>query len=254
MLANQRSEPDTPKKSPIKSTQVGGLLTPGTGTGRAPIAGRNWDLTRTPTKARKTSAISSDEESYSWDESLDNEVGSLIGSSRLRQPVFAPTTPSKTPRTAAYTSPGKRKLDDLDDQPPPYSESVSTPQSSVTVGAAPFSSMEVSATPTPRRYRDVLSAGPESSQMSELASNILSILDRHDVVVPVKARDEIVASLDQTHLKTQGIIRGRDISRLALKKKDEEIKHLKERIEKLETEREMDKVVITCLRSGASSK
>jgi uncharacterized membrane protein YgaE (UPF0421/DUF939 family) len=78
----------------------------------------------------------------------------------------------------------------------------------------------------------------------------LSILDRHDVVVPTTARDELVASLDQHHLKTQGIIRGRDISRMALKKKDEEIQALRERVERLETEREMDKVVISCLRDN----
>jgi GAF domain-containing protein len=207
---------------------------------------------QTPTKIRKSSTLSSDEEAYSWDESLDNEVGNLLGggsssTTRPRQPIFAP---NKIPRTATNTSPSKRKLDDVfddDDKPPPYSESATTTQSSSTT--APFSSVEVSATPTPRRYNDILSAQESAShQSSDLASNILSILDRHDVVVPITARDEVVASLDQHHLKTQGIIRGRDISRMALKKKDEEIQALKARIERLETEREMDKIVISCLR------
>lgn len=212
---------------------------------------------QTPTKSRKSSTLSSDEEAYSWDESLDNEVGNLLSSSsintRPKQPDF---TPNKAPRTATNISPSKRKLadifDDDGDKPPPYSESVHTTQSSSTVPFS-FSSIEVSATPTPRRYKDVLSAqGAASHQLSDLASNILAILDRHDVVVPTTARDEMVASLDQHHLKTQGIIRGRDISRMALKKKDEEIQALKERIESLETEREMDKVVISCLRDSKS--
>lgn len=212
---------------------------------------------QTPTKARKSSNLSSDEEAYSWDEGLDDEVNNLLGGSssstaRPRQPVF---TPNKAPRTATNTSPSKRKLDDVfdeDDKPPPYSECVPTTQSSSTTAPISFSSVEVSATPTPRRYRDVLSAqGASSHQPSETASNILAILDRHDVVVPTTARDEIVASLDQQHLKTQGIIRGRDISRMALKKKDEEIQALRERIERLETEREMDKVVISSLRDNS---
>jgi hypothetical protein len=214
---------------------------------------------QTPTKAGKSSTLSSDDEAYSWDESLDNEVGSLLGGSsssttRPKQPIF---TPNKAPRTATNTSPSKRKLDDVfnddeDDKPPPYSESAPTTQSSSTTASLSFSSVEVSATPTPRRYKDVLSAQGATShnQPSDLASNILSILDRHDVVVPTTARGELVASLDQHHLKTQGIIRGRDISRMALKKKDEEIQALKARIERLETEREMDKVVISCLRDN----
>lgn len=272
LLSNSRSEPDTPKKTPSKSVQLGGLLTPGTGTSYGNSDGstargaqteprRRLDFSsqqQTPTKIRKSSTLSSDEEAYSWDESLDNEVGNLLGGSsssttRPRQPIF---TPNKTPRTATNTSPSKRKLDDVfddNDKPPPYSESVSTTQSSSTTAPFSFSSIEVSATPTPRRYKDVLSAQGEATshnQPSDLASKILSILDRHDVVVPTTARDEFVTLLDQHHLKTQGIIRGRDISRMALKKKDEEIQTLKSRIERLETEREMDKVVISCLRDN----
>lgn len=271
LLSNSRSEPDTPKKTPSKSAQVGGLLTPSTGTSYGNGGGstvrdaqteprRRLDFStqqQTPTKVRKSSTLSSDEEAYSWDESLDNEVGNLLGGSssstttQPRQPVF---TPNKAPRTATNTSPSKRKLDDVfnddDDKPPPYSESAPTTQSSSTTAPFSFSSVEVSSTPTPRRYKDVLSAqgGVASNRPSDLALNILSILDRHDVVVPTTARDELVASLDQHHLKTQGIIRGRDISRMALKKKDEEIQALRERIERLDTEREMDKVVISCLR------
>ncbi|EED12289.1 conserved hypothetical protein [Talaromyces stipitatus ATCC 10500] len=270
LLANSRSEPDTPKKSPSKSFQVGGLLTPGTGTtygNSSAVKARTEPRRRldflaqqqTPTKVRKSSTLSSDEEAYSWDESLDNEAGNLLNRSsssstaRPKQPVF---TSNKAPRTATNTSPSKRKLQDVfddEDKPPPYSESAPTTQSSSTAPIS-FSSVDVSATPTPRRYKDVLSAqGAASHQISDLASNILAILDRHDVVIPTIARDEIVASLDQHHLKTQGIIRGRDLSRMALKKKDEEIQALKERIERLETEREMDKVVISCL-SDENSK
>lgn len=272
MLSNSRSELDTPKKTPSKSAQVGGLLTPGTGTSHGIGDGnilrgaqteprRRLDFSshqKTPTKVRKPSTLSSDEEAYSWDESLDNEVDNILGSSssstsRPRQPIF---TPNKTPRTAINTSPSKRKLDDVfddNDKPPPYSESASTTQSSSTIAPFSSSSIEVSATPTPRRYKDVLSAqggAASHNQPSDLASNILSVLDRHDVVVPTTASDELVALLDQHHLKTQGIIRGRDISRMALKKKDEEIQALKARVERLETEREMDKVVISCLKDN----
>ena len=43
---------------------------------------------------------------------------------------------------------------------------------------------------------------------------------------------------------TQGIIRGRDMTRLALKKKDEEIKKLQGRVSNLEAQRELDRSLI----------
>lgn len=285
VLANRRSEPETPKKSSSTSrseggvltptrtsvraerhttpktdsqsfrhaSQTGGLLTPDTG--RAPPADvRNRGIAQTPTKIRRLVDTSSDEDTYSWDESMDMEVVDLTGASssaRSRQPVFTPImTPNQAPRKAMNTSPNKRKRADSEDEPPPYSE-LDNPssQSHISTSTVPFSSVEVSATPTPRRYRDVLSA-EGSSDMSSLSSNVLLILDHHDVVVPTVARDKVAALLDQQYLKTQGIIRGRDISREALKKKDEEIKSLKERIESLESEREMDKIVRSCLKTG----
>jgi hypothetical protein len=68
-------------------------------------------------------------------------------------------------------------------------------------------------------------------------------------VLPTEARDDLVALLERHHLKAQGIMRGREISRVALKKKDEQIHDLNKRIEGLESEREMDRAVIADLRS-----
>jgi hypothetical protein len=171
--------------------------------------------------------------------------------SPIKQPVFTPETPRKTPRTATITSPNKRKLADTDNDvtfSPTVELSTVGSQYSSQIDSVPFSSVEISTTPTPRRYTDVLSAHP-SSEISDLATQTLSILDRHDVVLPTEARDDLVALLERHHLKTQGILRGREISRMALKKKDQEIQGLNKRIEGLESEREMDRVVIAVLRS-----
>lgn len=293
LLANLTTEPDTPTKTPFGTVQVGGLLTPATGTrygdggGGGSSTARDWSSARrrldfssrneaSPSKIRRSvhpSLGSSDEdETYSWDESLDNEADKLLsrgsgGSTTTvstflpKQPVFTPNN-RNTSRTATNTTPGKRKFQDPffdepeHDKPPPYSESVpSETQSSSATASITFSSVEVSATPTPRRYKDVLSAQQtgESHHIPDLASKVLGVLDRNNVTIPAAAKAEIIALLEQQYLKTQGIIRGRDISRMALKKKDEEIQALKERIEQLETEREMDKIVISCLRDKNSS-
>lgn len=254
MLANTRSEPITPKKTPVKSFQrSGGLLTPTTGQRRQTGYG-GQNINNTPSRLQRNRNFSSDEEAYGWDESLDNEVDDLMNTpGPIRQPIFSPETPRKTPRTATNTSPSKRKLHEINDSPPPYSE-IDSSQSMLSISQAntiPSSSVEISVTPTPRRYQDVLSTHT-SADNTELASSVLSILDRHDVVIPTEARDELVTLLDQHHLKYQGVLRGRDISRVGLKKRNEEIALLKERIEGLEVEREMDRTTIAGLRSRGS--
>ncbi|KAH0538841.1 hypothetical protein FGG08_004558, partial [Glutinoglossum americanum] len=56
-----------------------------------------------------------------------------------------------------------------------------------------------------------------------------------------------------THaLRTQGIARGRDVSRDALREKERKIGELRRRVEELEAERERDKVVIGSLRRERS--
>ncbi|KAH8694141.1 hypothetical protein BGW36DRAFT_399290 [Talaromyces proteolyticus] len=254
VLSNSVSKPITPKKTPVKSIQSGrgGLFTPSTSrTVHTGYPGQGVDNT-TPSKIKKTRTLSSDEDAYSWDESLDDEVEDLMErKTPLRQPVFTPPeTPRKTPRTANNTSPGKRKLDDLNDEPPPYSALDNPPPTSSgsRTNSVPFSSVEISTTPTPRRYHDALSAN-SSSEVSDLALDVLSTLDRHDVVIPTQARDEVVALLDKHHLKSQGLQRGRDILRVSLNKKDGEIVALKQRIEGLLAEREMDRTIIAGLNS-----
>ncbi|OKL58111.1 hypothetical protein UA08_06723 [Talaromyces atroroseus] len=263
VLANSRSEHHTPMRRPPKnnntSTQVGGLLTPGTGARRTQAsAHQNEEITLTPTKVRRIEQSTLDEDD-NWDDNWDDEVEKIMTRSTgpMRQPVFSPSTPSQTPRTAtkSTTSPGKRKFEDFsnDDHPPPSSETEpgSSQSSFMTMSAAPFSSVEVSATPTPRRYKDVLSAhGMSSTSLSDLSAKVFAIFDRHNVVVPTVARDEVSMFLDQQHLRAQGILRGREMSWMALKKKDGEIKSLKERIESLESEREMDRIVIDCLKKS----
>ena len=85
-------------------------------------------------------------------------------------------------------------------------------------------------TPTPGKYRDVISADSKVHK-SDLAKSALAILDQHDVVLPNHALNELVELLDLQELKTKGIIQGRDMTRKALKKKEEQIAKLNERIE-----------------------
>lgn len=263
LLSNMQSEPDVNRtpKTPSKSIARGsGLFTPvTTGRGGGQYRDALEDDVGSPSKSRKSSrTISDDEDSFGWDEDLDDEVERILGRPP-KQPNFSPETPRKTPKTARFTSPGKRKLEEMENHT--LSEAQATPrtgsqqnpvltptsQRSSQVDYFPPPSVEISTTPTPSRYTSVLSA-PSHSDNSELATSALALLDRHDVVLPRKAKDELVALLNKHELRAQGIVRGRDITRLALKKKDDKIKELNERIQGLEAQREMDRAVIDGLK------
>lgn len=226
-----------------------GLLTPQTERRFIDTPQRNF---KSPPKTAKARMISEASDDFGWsdDEDDNDELVKALSSSQtetfISQPNFHPDSPFKTPRTAAVTSPGKRKLAEVTNDNSSYDQSApATPFSSRSsrTDTFPPSSAELCMTPTPSKYNDVLSADSKFDT-SDLAKSLLDILEKHSVVLPNKAHDEVVSLLNRQDLKTQGIIRGRDMTRLALKKKDEEIKKLQGRVSNLEAQRELDRSLI----------
>lgn len=105
-------------------------------------------------------------------------------------------------------------------------------------------------TPTPTKYRDgdVLSADSGYDAL-ELAQDLLSILDKHDVVIPNAARNEVVSWVDREDKKYKGAVRARDMLREAVKKKDQEIMKLKEKVTNLRAQTELDHSMINSFES-----
>lgn len=60
------------------------------------------------------------------------------------------------------------------------------------------------------------------------------------MIIPHSTQEDLVELLNKFDLRMKGISRGRDISREVLKKKEEEIMRLNERLKNLERQREMD--------------
>lgn len=193
---------------------------------------------------------------FSWDDDLDDdeELLTALSSSQntesfISQPNFHPDSPFKTPRTSKVSSSGKRRLSETHDISPGY-PSLATPLSSLSSRTETFpSSAELCMTPTPSKYSNVLSA-ESRFDTSDLAKSLMELLEKHEVVLPNKARDDVVSLLNRHDLKTQGIIRGRDMTRLALKKKDSEISSLKVRVENLEAQRQLDRTIIDGMNSS----
>lgn len=114
-------------------------------------------------------------------------------------------------------------------------------------GSAPPSSAEICQTPTPTKYghRSILTGASPSQNPSDgsisLSGQAVSLLERKNVVIPHSTQEDLVALLDRHELRDKGIVRGRDISREALKKAEEENARLRDRIAYLEDQ--MDRAV-----------
>jgi hypothetical protein len=94
------------------------------------------------------------------------------------------------------------------------------------------------------RYKDALANPPDGT--SVLTNEVLAALS--DTRVPEDVLATLRGTLSKHDLKFQGVVKGRDISRLALKAKDAKIVELQARVASLEAERELDRGVIRSLR------
>lgn len=220
---NSRSEPATPSKD--KATTVSPGIT----------------ASYTPSKAPTTTQSTSTQgEVFDWPNSDDDELLKIAD----RASMAPPETPRKANETDLLASPNKRRHDEMEiGLATPGSDDVFSTPSTALRGKNLFSAGLISPaeTPTPHRVNDV-SVGGES----ELATEVLAALD--SIALDRDTRDAVKAVCNKHALRTQGIAKGRDISRLALKTKDGNIADLQARIAALEAERETNRAVIRHLR------
>ncbi|KAI9676505.1 MAG: hypothetical protein M1817_000663 [Caeruleum heppii] len=197
-----------------------------------------------------------------------------------------PGTPTrKAPRTDMLTSPGKRRravtppnvTNAGDSWPTPATDSTvqggnifTTPKTDSTrrvlfpVSAGPnlktdrpgptnepsLPSPEI--TPTPYRFKDIPSPITPSTKTSPspLHQDILTTLHTHNIFLPVPAAEEIKSLCDRHAAKTAGVVRGRDITRAQLVRKESQIVELRQRIMALEAEVETQRALSRGLDRG----
>ena len=189
----------------------------------------------------------------------------------------APETPRKAVKTGIYATPAttvekKRTLPWLQDKldksgtlkTPSVFESrqndyLSSPSKQSTKTLPPISEHPYPPTPTLQantpdtcfkpssnqgRYKDALADPPDGT--SSLMNEVFAALS--DTQVPDDVLTTLRGMLSKHDLKFQGVVRGRDISRLALKAKEAKIMELQAKVASLEAERELDRGVIRSLR------
>lgn len=188
-----------------------------------------------PTKGRRAGDGSRlfeaqrEEDSFSWNE--DQDVGGEVDNVIVKQESLERRNPSRY-SPLSHITPTK----------PPRHSSSTTPRRPTSPSSyhGPYP-----ITPTPTRFsmtpltslRDIpaKSHSSSSSQIQcPLVSQTLALLDSYHISLPSKAKDDLVQFLNTQDLRTKGIIRGRDISRLAIQRKEEKIQELQGRIDTLE--------------------
>ncbi|KAI9798942.1 MAG: hypothetical protein M1833_004295 [Piccolia ochrophora] len=271
VLSNSRSEPQVAPQTPSRGG-VRARKTPPS----SPAA------FQTPTKnpprrehgdTTEESQTQDHEEFFDWplseDEALqlsqvaDRTVatsGSMTGrSSRTISPAkLSPRTPSKTARTDSVTSPGKRRRSP---SPPPATKAWPTP---VTDSENPFTTPMTgpsrknlfapphagslpspSASPSPNRTRDF---GLAAGGMSTLAQEVLEIINA-EVTVDARIRGQVKDVCNKYAMRTEGIAKGRDITRVAVKSKDAKIAELNHQLASVEAEREAAFAMVRAMRA-----
>ncbi|KAL5332984.1 hypothetical protein BJX70DRAFT_382430 [Aspergillus crustosus] len=257
LLSNSRTEsasaaPQTPSSKTVSAQQITGLLTPTTGQRDRYTGSSTTRQTPTNTNAKfaaKARMMTEDSDEFEWDNGIESEVvGSILddgrGSGALRQPDFG-LSARKTPRTERVTSPGKRKrsFDEGDE-----TSVTMTPGSAMSPPAGTIRGTDNTSflTPTPKRYKNAVATPVAESPLvssREMLAQVSQILESHGVVVSHAAQDDLKELFGKHELKLRGVIRGRDISRAAIKTKDEQIARLDERISQLEAQRELNRSV-----------
>ena len=268
VLKNSRSEPALAPQTPSKPISNNGYLTPQTGSRTrlqspetaTPYTPSKVSSTTRPTpqtsRSQATTQDDSAEQFYDWPASDDEELSKAAdqASSQSQHAMPPPETPRKAIKTDSFSTPGKRSFDEMTETgrtawPTPISatkgDDVFTTPATSTGGRRLFSTSVSDGTPTPVRFNDVAATATAGSSF---AAEILRTLKSAQVALPSNVRDEIRDICNKQSLFTHGVIKGRDISRSLIAKRDEKIVELQGTIEAMQSERETSRTVIRHLR------
>lgn len=111
---------------------------------------------------------------------------------------------------------------------------------------------------TPSKGRTAANLSPSAlpsptTKFSSLLAETMETLAAHNIKLPTAAVDELQALYDRREMQTHGIVKGRQIARLAVLSRDEQIADLTQRIGVLEGQVESSRAVIRHLRAEAAT-
>ncbi|RMZ83443.1 hypothetical protein DV737_g1539, partial [Chaetothyriales sp. CBS 132003] len=169
-----------------------------------------------------------------------------------------PLTPQSRPKLMARlgATAGSRTAEASPSKPPtgPHTHSrASTDEFSWSSGNDEdlASALDMFETPHKPRKQPLAPAAGSSTSTGTLTSQVLSLLAPHNL--PADTMSSLTELLASYELRTAGITKGRDLTRLALQQKDGKIAELQSTVQGLEREREMLTNVISLLKSDMAT-
>lgn len=252
VLSNSRSEPTSVTKPGTPSVPQ---------TPKKPVytAQQPTPDTRTRKRADSSQTVEFDhEDSFDWPSSDDEALAKVAAQASAdlppAQPVFE--TPRKAARTAEFPSPGKRTHAEVDND----TTTMMAMQNASDIFTTPATSSKsrnsglASRFPTPASERSqtdqLQSTAPEPSA---LAQSALEVLRRNPIPLLPAIEQELVDLLNKHDLRTQGVTKGRDLSRVAVAAREKRIAELQNRITGLEMEKETQRQVIGHFKSDMAT-
>lgn len=205
---------------------------------------------------------------FGWDQDMDGVVADMMlgrdGSKKdAVQTTLSPSKPPPLPPLGRPAEPERPKvhmtptMGESRSQPalqlPPRLSAMRSPlppkasvaPPSISQPSAPTNLNPINPppTPTPMRYTSTPlmnrhQTRSQYQQHSQLINQTLTLLEAHRISLPEETKSDLINLLNTHDLRTLGIMKGRDISRLAIKTRDEKIQELLGRIETLEAEKE----------------
>ena len=242
VLSNSRSEPTS-------IPQQGASALPQTPKKPSTAAQQPTPDTRTRKRANSSQTVDFENEDYfDWPSSDDEELAKVAAQASANPPPLF-ETPRKAVKTSEFASPGKRTHNEMLNE----STTILALQEVGDVFTTPTTSTKsrtnglASPSPTPAQGR---SQGDQvlAPEPSSLAQEALSILRKNPATLLPPIEQELIDLLNKHDLRTQGITKGRDLSRVAVTAREKRITELQNRITGLEMERETQRQVINHLK------
>ena len=208
---------------------------------------RTCNVDDSPTRTRIGTGSSSKtldhEDSFGWPTSDDDVFADISLERNFRASSPSPQTSRKAAKTVQFSSPGKRRHSEMESSSSPTSseEAFETPKTSM---KRPGGLMSPDITPA----ADRTTPAPEQK---DLVAGVRDLLG--SVTLQPEIEKQLMDFLNRHELRTHGISKGREISRLAIKEKDKQIAELQARITGLEAEKETSKLVIATLKRDMST-
>ena len=244
LLNNSRSEPTSTPAKPLPTAHPSPQKMQSSPNSTSTLSHPSSTLKRPFSDAGLSDNADADHDSFPW--SLSSQEEAVL--------LDAPETPRKAVKIDGLTTPATsthRKLPWLDQaaQSPStlsakasiskhsFLPRLSTPSIS-NLAVAQHNALTPQVTPSPSRFRDP--SADASSPRSTLSVDVFAALNNSSVSIPADLTSKLREVLTRHELRIQGVVKGREITRLALKAREAKVVELQATIANLEAERNVD--------------